>query len=202
MFACRPALGPRQTGCPLLPRRRQIRGEWPLGLGSAKPIACDATAGSALDAAATSRTIESEEDGSVPRTHDVRRPGLNGRRPFGAGSARADRGRQGRREALEAGPPAARAARRLDIQMLDNSAAQLDKLDSCSTWCSTWSRPLLGRYRWLGASCCAKSSRRYAGTRPWGTDRRSAWTGSWTGVPDNSSAVRCRQCNDRCRLCS
>ncbi len=38
-------------------------GEWALGLGSAKPIACDATAGSDLDAVTASRTIEAEEDG-------------------------------------------------------------------------------------------------------------------------------------------
>jgi hypothetical protein len=35
------------------------------GLESAQPIACDATAGSALDAVAANRTIESEEDGTV-----------------------------------------------------------------------------------------------------------------------------------------
>jgi hypothetical protein len=34
-------------------------------LGSAKPIACDATAGSALDAAVASRKMGAEEDGSV-----------------------------------------------------------------------------------------------------------------------------------------
>jgi hypothetical protein len=32
-------------------------GEWTPGLGSAKPLACDATAGSAQDAVAASRTI-------------------------------------------------------------------------------------------------------------------------------------------------
>jgi hypothetical protein len=35
------------------------------GLEPAQPIACDATAGSALDAVAANRTIESEEDGTV-----------------------------------------------------------------------------------------------------------------------------------------
>ena len=42
-----------------------IPGEWPRGLASAKPIACDATAGSDLDAAAASWTIEAEKDGTA-----------------------------------------------------------------------------------------------------------------------------------------
>jgi len=38
-------------------------GERSPGLGSAEPIACDATAGSDLDAAAGSGTLEREENG-------------------------------------------------------------------------------------------------------------------------------------------
>jgi hypothetical protein len=48
-----------------LPRRRRNPGEWPPGLGSVQPIACDATAGSALEAVVASRTIESEEGGML-----------------------------------------------------------------------------------------------------------------------------------------
>jgi len=40
-------------------------GEWALGLGSAKPIACDDRR-AALDAMTASRTIESEEGGDLP----------------------------------------------------------------------------------------------------------------------------------------
>jgi hypothetical protein len=43
--------------------------EWPPGLDSAKPIACDATAGSDLDAVAASWTIEAEEDGTALHRH-------------------------------------------------------------------------------------------------------------------------------------
>jgi len=45
-----------------LPRRRRIPGERSPRRGSAKPIACDATAGSDLDAAAGSRTLDGPED--------------------------------------------------------------------------------------------------------------------------------------------
>jgi hypothetical protein len=47
------------------PRSCQNPCEWTPGLGSAKPIACDATAGSDLDAVAASWTIGSEGDGGA-----------------------------------------------------------------------------------------------------------------------------------------
>ena len=47
------------------PRRRQNPCEWAPCLGSAKPIACGATAGSDLDAVAASWTIGSEGDECV-----------------------------------------------------------------------------------------------------------------------------------------
>jgi len=61
------------------PHSRQILGEWALGpLGSAKPIACDPTAGSDLDAVAASWTIRSEGDGcaytGLPRRQSAGSP--------------------------------------------------------------------------------------------------------------------------------
>src|SRR5260370_25231225 len=56
------------------PRRRQDPCEWARGLGSAKPIACDATAGSDLDAEAASWTIGSEGDGYAHHRAACREP--------------------------------------------------------------------------------------------------------------------------------
>jgi hypothetical protein len=50
-------------------------GERTLGRGSAKPITCDATAGSDLDAAAGSRTIESPRKTASSSTRAARRMG-------------------------------------------------------------------------------------------------------------------------------
>ena len=56
------------------PRRRQDPCEWAPGLGSAKLIACDATAGSDLDAVAASWTIGSEGDGCAHHRAACRDP--------------------------------------------------------------------------------------------------------------------------------
>src|SRR5262249_32120426 len=53
------------TGPARLPRRRRIPCEWTPGRGSAKPIACDATAGSDLDAVAGSGTMTRRGDGTA-----------------------------------------------------------------------------------------------------------------------------------------
>ena len=66
-------------------------GEWTSSRGSAKPIACDATGGSDLDAAAGSGTIDRRQDGPVQhrlrgreRRTDQRGLGRDGRRRAGA----------------------------------------------------------------------------------------------------------------------
>jgi hypothetical protein len=56
--------GPGSQSSPSFPQALNP-GERVPGLGSAKPIACDATAGSDLDAAAGSGTMDRREDGTV-----------------------------------------------------------------------------------------------------------------------------------------
>ena len=71
-----PLVGPGlMPALPYLPRRCQYPWEWSPGLESAQPIACDATAGSALDAVAASWTIERRGRWRHPAP-DVRRVSL------------------------------------------------------------------------------------------------------------------------------
>ena len=103
----------RRPGPLRFPRRRQISGEWTPGRGSAKPIACDATAGSDLDAAAGSRTLDRR--GRRHCAAQIACPVSHANQPRqgrGAGTRRP--GPPPRPEAGRKCRPAARAACRLD----------------------------------------------------------------------------------------
>jgi leucine-zipper of insertion element IS481 len=97
--------------------------EWAPGLVSAKPIACDATAGSALDAVAASWTMQAPRETCPPSTRMRRRGArlINRKLAGGAGARRPGPPKAGGRRWCR---PPARGARRLDLYMAQFGSAQ------------------------------------------------------------------------------
>jgi hypothetical protein len=96
-----PSVGPGSQSSPSFPQAPNLDDRVQC-LGSAKPIACDATAGSDLDAVAGSRTMDRREDGTAQ--HRFAAVSLTDQWcPASTGPARGGRGPQGQRPTLVPG---------------------------------------------------------------------------------------------------